>query len=159
MKNSILTKLLLIGLTIVLFTACTFAQNNTGFDTNINKSSKQLKQLDNRTIKLDLAIKVDNKEIYDTCYVLDIVNYNTGKITTMKVSNKFVIYLEYNQEFEISISYKGTNTKTIIVDTESPTDNWYIISGMHLQTTNKPEKILCGGIRFDHKLQTFKKYK
>ena len=158
MKNSILTKLLLIGLTVVLFSACAFAQNNTGFDTNINKSFKQLKQLDNRTIKLDLAIKVDNKEIYDTCYVLNIVNYNTGLITTIKVSNKFVLYLEYNQEFEISINYKGSNTKTIIVDTDAPLDNWYIISGVHLETTNN-NRILAGGIRYDHKLQTFKKYK
>lgn len=158
MKQSTQIKLLVIGLLIVLVSACSFAQTNIGFDTNINKSKKEIKQLDNRTIKLDLAIKVDNKEIYDTCYVLNIVNYNTGRITTMKVSNKFIIYLEYNQEFEISINYKGTNTKTIIVDTDSPVDNWYIISGIHLETNNT-NRILAGGIRYDYKLQTFKKYK
>jgi|JI10StandDraft_1071094.scaffolds.fasta_scaffold992035_1 hypothetical protein len=158
MKQSTMTKLLLIGLLIVVATACSFAQNNSGFDTNINKTNKQLKQLDYRTIKLDLAIKVDNKDIYDTCYVLNIVNYNTGLLTTVKVSNKFVLYLEYNQEFEISVNYKGTNTKTIIVDTDSPVDNWYIISGIHLETTNS-NRILAGGIRYDTKLQTFKKYK
>jgi len=145
-------------ITLILMFSSLFAQNNTGFDTNINKTSKQLRQLDNRTIKLDLAIRVDNKDIYDTCYVLNIVNYNTGKLTTMKVSNKFIIYLDYNQEFEISVNYKGTNTKTIIVDTDAPIDNWYIISGIHLETTNN-NRILAGGIRFDHKLQTFKKYK
>ncbi len=158
MKQSILTKLLLIGLIVVAVTACANAQNNSGFDTNINKTNKQLKQLDYRTIKLDLAIKVDNKDIYDTCYVLNIVNYNTGLLTTIKVSNKFVLYLEYNQEFEISINYKGTNTKAIIVDTDAPIDNWYIISGVHLETTNN-NRILAGGIRYDTKLQTFKKYK
>lgn len=158
MKQSILTKLLLIGLIIVAVTACANAQNNTGFDTNINKTNKQLKQLDYKTIKLDLAIKVDNKDIYDTCYVLNIVNYNTGVLTTIKVSNKFVLYLEYNQEFEISITYKGTNTKAIIVDTDAPVDNWYVISGIHLETTNT-NRILAGGIRYDTKLQTFKKYK
>lgn len=148
----------LLIITLVLMVSSLFGQNNTGFDTNINKTGKQLKQLDYRTIKLDLAIKVDNKEIYDTCYVLNIVNYNTGLITTIKVSNKFVLYLEYNQEFEISINYKGSNTKTIIVDTDAPLDNWYIISGVHLETTNN-NRILAGGIRYDHKLQTFKKYK
>ncbi len=158
MKQSILTKLLLIGLLIVAITACSFAQTNIGFDTNINKTNKQLKWLDNKTIKLDLAIKVDNKDIYDTTYVLNIVNYNTGKLTTMNVSNKFIIYLDYNQEFEISVNYKGTNTKTIIVDTEAPDDNWYILSGIHLETTNS-NRILAGGIKYDRKLQTFKKYK
>lgn len=158
MKQSTMTKLLLIGLLIVAISACSFAQNNTGFDTNINKSKKELLKLDDRTIKLDLAIKVDNKDIYDTCYILNIVNYNTGVLTTIKVSNKFVIYLEYNQEFEISINYKGTNTKAIIVNTDSPVDNWYIISGIHLETTNT-NRILAGGIRYDAKLQTFRKYK
>lgn len=158
MKQSTMTKLLVLGLLIVFAAACANAQNNTGFDTNINKSKKELLKLDDRTIKLDLAIKVDNKDIYDTCYILNIVNYNTGVLTTMKVSNKFVIYLEYNQEFEISINYKGTNTKTIIVDTDSPVDNWYIISGIHLETTNS-NRILAGGIRYDAKLQTFRKYK
>lgn len=158
MKQSTMTKLLLIGLLIVIATACANAQNNTGFDTNINKSKKELLKLDDRTIKLDLAIKVDNKDIYDTCYILNIVNYNTGKLTSMKVSNKFIIYLDYNQEFEISVNYKGTNTKTIIVDTDAPLDNWFIISGIHLETSNT-NRILAGGIRYDAKLQTFRKYK
>ena len=70
MKKTIYGALIII---LVLMVSSLFGQNNTGFDTNINKTSKQLKQLDNRTIKLDLAIKVDNKEIYDTCYVLNIV--------------------------------------------------------------------------------------
>jgi len=148
----------LLIITMILMFSSLFAQNNTGFDTNINKTNKQLKQLDYRTIKLDLAIRVDNKDIYDTCYVLNIVNLNTNKITSMQVSNKFIIYLDYNQEFEISVTYKGSNTKTIIVDTDAPLDNWYIISGVHLETTNN-NRILAGGIRYDHKLQTFKKYK
>lgn len=156
MKQSTMNKLLLIGLLIVFATACATAQQ--GFDTNMFKTKTELKKLDKHTIKLDLAIKVDNKDIYDTCYVLNIVNYNTGKLTSLKVSNKFIIYLDYNSEFEISVNYKGTNTKTIIVDTDSPIDNWYVISGIHLETTNS-NRILAGAIRYNSKLQTFKKYK
>ena len=156
MKQSTMTKLLLIGLLIVAISACSLAQQ--GFDTNMFKTKTELKKLDQKTIKLDLAIKVDNKDIYDTCYVLNIVNYNTGLLTTMKVSNKFIIYLDYNSEFEISINYKGTNTKTIIIDTDAPHDNWYVISGIHLETTNS-NRILAGAIRYNSKLQTFRKYK
>ncbi len=156
MKNSILTKLLLIGLTVVLFSACAFAQQ--GFDTNMFKTKAQLKQLDKGKIKLDLSILVDNKEISDTSYVLNIVNYNTGLLSTIKVSNKFVLYLDYSNQYEISVSYNNTNTKAIIVDTDAPYDNWYIISGISL-TSNSDTRILAGGIRYDGKLQTFKKYK
>lgn len=156
MKQSTQIKLLVLGLLIVLFSACAFAQQ--GFDTNMFKTKSQLKQLDRGKIKLDLSILVDNQEINDTPYVLNIVNYNTGLLSTMKVSNKFILYLDYSNQYEISVSYNNTNTKAIIVDTDAPYDNWYIISGISL-TSNSNTRILAGGIRYDNKLQTFKKYK
>lgn len=156
MKQSTQIKLLVLGLLIVLFSACAFAQQ--GFDTNMFKTKSQLKQLDRGKIKLDLSILVDNQEINDTSYVLNIVNYNTGLLSTMKVSNKFILYLDYSNQYEISVSYNNTNTKAIIVDTDAPYDNWYIISGISL-TSNSNTRILAGGIRYDNKLQTFKKYK
>ena len=156
MKQAIQIKLLVLGLLIVLFSACAFAQQ--GFDTNMFKTKAQLKQLDKGKIKLDLTILVDNKEINDTSYVLNIVNYNTGLLSTIKVSNKFVLYLDYSNQYEISVSYNNTNTKAIIVDTDAPYDNWYIISGISL-TSNSNTRILAGSIRYNGKLQTFKKYK
>lgn len=156
MKQSILTKLLLIGLLIVAATACSFAQQ--GFDTNMFKTKAQLKQLDKGKIKLDLSIIVDEKVIEDTCYTLNIVNYNTGILTSMQVSNKFVLYLDYSNQYEVSISYKNSNTKAIIVDTEAQYNNWYIITSISL-TSNSKDRILAGAIRYDQKSDTFKKYK
>lgn len=137
MKESVKTKLLLIGLLIVLMTACAVAQN---------------------TVKLDLTIKINNYEIPDTSYVLDIVNYNTGVLTSVKASSNFILYLDYNSEFEISVSYKGTNTKVITINTKAPIDDWYIISSINLNTNNN-KRILAGGIKYDTLLKTFKKYK
>lgn len=137
MKESVKTKLLLIGLLIVLMTACAVAQN---------------------TVKLDLTIKINNYEIPDTSYVLDIVNYNTGVLTSVKASSNFILYLDYNSEFEISVSYKGTNTKVITINTKAPIDDWYIISSINLNT-NDNKRILAGGIKYDTLLKTFKKYK
>jgi len=137
MKESVKTKLLLIGLLIVLMTACAVAQN---------------------TVKLDLTIKINNYEIPDTSYVLDIVNYNTGVLTSVKASSNFILYLDYNSEFEISVSYKGTNTKVITINTKAPIDDWYIISSINLNTNNN-KRILTGGIKYDTLLKTFKKYK
>jgi hypothetical protein len=137
MKESVKTKLLLIGLLIVLMTACAVGQN---------------------TVKLDLTIKINNYEIPDTSYVLDIVNYNTGVLTSVKASSNFILYLDYNSEFEISVSYKGTNTKVITINTKAPIDDWYIISSINLNT-NDNKRILAGGIKYDTLLKTFKKYK
>jgi len=156
MKQSILTKLLLIGLLIVAVSACSFAQQ--GFDTNLFKTKAQLKQLDKGKIKLDLSIIVDEKVIEDTCYTLNIVNYNTGILTSMQVSNKFVLYLDYSNQYEVSVCYKNSNTKAIIVDTEAQYNNWYIITSISL-TSNSKDRILAGAIRYDQKSDTFKKYK
>jgi len=139
MKESVKIKLLITGLLIVLMTACAVAQTN-------------------KVVKLDLTIKIDNQEIPDTSYLLDIVNYNTGILTSVKSSSNFILSLDYNTEFEISVSYKGTNTKTIMINTEAPIDNWYIISSINLNTTNN-KKILAGSIKYDTLLKTFKKYK
>ena len=139
MTESMKIKLLVTGLLIVLMTACAVAQTN-------------------KVVKLDLTIKIDNQEIPDTSYLLDIVNYNTGVLTSVKASSNFILSLDYNTEFEISVSYKGTNTKTIMINTEAPIDNWYIISSINLNTTNN-KKILAGGIKYDTLLKTFKKYK
>lgn len=156
MKQSIQIKLLLVGLLVVLISACSFGQQ--GFDTNLFKTKSQLKQLDKGKIKLDLSIMVDNQSIEDTCYTLNIVNYNTGILTSIQVSNKFVLYLDYSNQYEISVCYKNSNTKAIIVDTEAIYDNWYIITSISL-TSNSKDRILAGAIRYDQKSNTFKKYK
>lgn len=156
MKQSIQIKLLLVGLLVVLISACSFAQQ--GFDTNMFKTKAQLKQLDKGKIKLDLSIIVDEKVIEDTCYTLNIVNYNTGILTSMQVSNKFVLYLDYSNQYEVSVCYKNSNTKAILVDTEAQYNNWYIITSISL-TSNSKERILAGAIRYDKISDTFKKYK
>ena len=156
MKQSIQIKLLVLGLLIVLVSACSFAQQ--GFDTNMFKTKAQLKQLDKGKIKLDLSIIVDKKVIEDTCYTLNIVNYNTGILTSMQVSNKFVLYLDYSNQYEVSVCYKNSNTKAIIVDTDAQYNNWYIITSISL-TSNSKDRILAGAIRYDQKSDTFKKYK
>ena len=156
MKEVIKIKLLLIGLALVLLSASSLGQQ--GFDTNMWKSHKEIKQLDRKTIKLDLSITIDNQTIEDTTYTLSMYNTHTKVTHTLKVSNKFVIYLDYNSEFEISISYNNTNIKTIYIDTEAPIDNWYIITGVDLNKWSN-NNIVAGGLRYNGKKQTFEKYK
>lgn len=154
-KEENLGKLLILGLLLILMSACAFGQ--AGFDTNMFKTKAQLKELDKQKIKLDLTLTIDN-QLVQTTYTLDIINYNTGVLTTIEVSNKFVLYLDYGNEYEISVSTNNTNTKAILVNTDAPYDNWYIISAIGL-SSNSSNKIVAGGIRYDHKLQTFTKTK
>lgn len=156
MKDAIKLKLLVIGLLIVLFSACSFAQS--GFDTNLFKSKKEIRQLDKETIKLDLSITIDNQVINDTMYTLEVYNKTTKDKHILNVSNKFILYLKYNSEFEVSIKYNNTSMKTIYIDTEASYNNWYIITSINLKS-NSNENIIAGGIRYNGKLQTFEKYK
>ena len=153
MKQSIQIKLL-VGCLLIL-SIYSFAQQR--YNANSFKTKNELTILDQKTIKLDLAITVNNKAIDDTSYVLEIVNYNTGINTYVKVSNNFILFLEYDTEFEISISYKGTNMKTIIVNTNAPRENWYIVTGINLSTLSK-DRIHAGTIKYNDSLKTFKKY-
>ena len=142
---------------VTLITLISYSQTS-GFDTNINKTRKQIKELEKGNVKFDIDVTIDNKSIEDTSYLLDIVNYNTGVVTNLTVSNNFVLFLDYDTEFEVSVSYKNTNMKTILIDTNAPVDNWYIESGINLNS-KKTNRVLAGGIKYDKKTQTFKKFK
>ena len=157
MKESVKIKLLLTGLLIVLMTACAIAQT-AGFDTNKLKSKRELRLLDREKIKLDLTVKIDNKCVQDTSYILTVYNFDTEEFVKTYVTDNFVLYLDYDNQFEISVSYKGTNTKIITINTKAPIDDWYIISSINLNTNNN-KRILAGGIKYDTLLKTFKKYK
>jgi hypothetical protein len=110
-----------------------------------------------KSVRLELTITIDNQIVDDTSYLLDIINYNNFIDTHLKSSNIFILSFDYNTEFEVSISYKGTNIKSIIVNTTAPEDDWYIISSINLNTDSN-KRILVGGIKYDDVLKTFKKY-
>lgn len=138
MSNSAKTKLLVIGLLAVLIASC----------------SQAIAQ----TIKLDLHIKVDKAYKNNEQYNIRVLNLSTNKTEYLLMDNKFDIQLEYNTKYQISVSGVNTNHKTICIDTNAPLDDWYIISGFDLTTSND-EYIIAGGIKYDQKLRTFVPYK
>ena len=101
----------IITILVTLITLISYSQTS-GFDTNINKTRKQIKELEKGNVKFDIDVTIDNKTVKDTAYLLDIVNYNTGVVTNLTVSNNFVLFLDYDTEFEVSVSYKNTNMKS-----------------------------------------------
>lgn len=140
MSETIKTKLLVIGLLMVLIAA--------SYVPAIAQS-----------IDLDLHIKVDKSYKQNEQYHIQVLNLNTNKIEHILVDNKFKLKLSYDTEYQISVSGTNTNRKIIYINTKyAPIDNWYIISGFEL-STNNTEDILAGSIKYDNKLKTFKTYK
>lgn len=126
------------------------------FNLVINAQDKIAKD---STIQLDIQIFVDDKIINDTTYVLDIINQTTDEYTRIAVADRFVLTLDYNIKYEISIGYKKTNVKTIIVDTNAPKDRWYVSTSVKLKKSRKKKRIVAGSIVYDEKTETFIKKK
>lgn len=139
MKEQFKAKLLLALLAIVLFSACALAQQS-------------------KDIKVDLSVTVDKEVIYDNNYKVSITNMDTKVVDVFNTSSNIILNLKYNTRYQISVSRMNTNTKSIIIDTNAPIDNWYIISGIML-TEYSSQNIIAGGIKYNNKLKTFQAYK
>lgn len=126
------------------------------FNLVINAQNKIAKD---STIELDIQIYVNDKIISDSTYVLDIINQTTDEYTRISASDRFVITLDYNFKYEISVKYKNTNSKAIIVDTHAPRDRWHVITAVKLKTTRKKKRIIAGSIAYDSITKTFVKKK
>jgi hypothetical protein len=102
MTESVKIKLLVTGLLIVLMTACAVAQI-AGFDTSKLKSKRELKSLNKEKVKLDLSVKINNECIKDTLYILTVYNFDTEEFVKTYVTDNFVLYLDFDNQFEISV--------------------------------------------------------
>lgn len=146
----------LLVLTLILISTTISSQQS--FDTNVCKTKREIKYLDVNFIKIDLTVKIDNELVNDSNFVLTIVDLNSNKSKTIKTPNSYIIYLDFNRQYEITFSHNNTNIKSIIVDTEAPIDNWYIKTSVNLSKQSK-DLIIAGGIRYNFKSKTFEKYK
>jgi hypothetical protein len=147
---------LLIASLIIIF-ACGAAFSQSGFNINLGKSRKQIRQFDKESVKLDLIITVCSIEIQDTTFMLEIYNRTTNDLKRMMVSNRFILYLEYDMDFDMTISYKNAGKKTIHVATGACFENWHIMSSINLDHSDKDS--IIGGFRYNEKLQTFEQYR
>lgn len=148
--------ILFITALIIIF-ACGSAFSQSGFNINLGKSRKQIKQFAREAVSLDLIITVCDIEIQDTTFILEIYNRTTNDLKRQVVSNRFILYLDYDMAFDIAISYKNAGKKTIHMDTEACYDNWHIMTSINLD--NSYTDSIIGGFRYNEKLQTFEQYR
>lgn len=144
MKQAITTKLLLLGVLIITMSLSTLGQ------------LPILPTVKADLIDFDIQIKVD-KQLKTDKYQIQVINMDTKQESNLIVDNNFVIQLDYNTQYKVSVSGHNTNTKTIFIDTNAPKDDWYIISGFELKSDSNI-KIIAGGIRYNKKTKTFEKY-
>ena len=119
----------------------------------------QTREANDTTIAIDISITIDDIAISDTSYILNVINLKTDYITAIKVSANFIMFLDINTKFEVSVMHPTTNCKTIIIDTHAPKGKWNIVTGFGLKKSENKEKIFVGSIIYDEKLKTFKKIK
>ena len=141
---------------IIFFLLCLFMFSmSKEVNAQLDSNNRKLDSL----IVLDLKITIDTISYYDTSYVLNIINFNSGAETLMHVSNQFYLYFDYNNKYEVSISHPTTDCKAIFIDTHAPKNQWHIISGFKLSKSNNKEKVFVGSIIYDTKTETFIKKK
>lgn len=145
MKQAIQTKLLLLGVLLVLFTV-----------SSVGQSPLPLLPSTTQLIDFDIEIKVD-KQLKTEKYQIQVINMDTKQESNLIVDHNFIMKLDYNTQYKVSVSGHNTSTKTIFIDTNAPIDDWYIISGFELKSDNT-SKIIAGGIRYNKKTKTFEKY-
>ena len=127
-----------------------------GYDTNVDKTRKEIRHLTKENIKLDIKMYVDNALKTDEKYEIR-VNCVTQKFeSTMKNSgNHVLLYLHYDNEYILEFTYKGCNTQKIYVNTRAPYDNWFLITQIKLNS--KSNKVMMAGkIFYSDSLQDFK---
>lgn len=146
MKQAIQTKLLLLGVMVILFSVSMVGQSPLPILPSVKK----------QLIDFDIQIKVD-KQLKNEKYQIQMINMDTKQETNLIVDNNFVLQLDYNMQYKVSVSGHNTSTKTIFIDTNAPQDDWYIISGFELKS-DTDIKTIAGGIRYNKKSKTFEKY-
>lgn len=175
MKNLITLKMLILTAVTLLFSNNNVAQSviqhdskelvtktnmlqRYGFDTNDNKTKKELRTLDRQCVKLDMTIYIDNQLKESDSYKLTISNV-TAKFypVPLESSNQFIVYLNFDTEYEIEVSHAGYTSKKIKVNTNAPYDNWYLITQVRLDKS--PYKPYVGEIKYNNKKQTFETVK
>lgn len=126
-----------------------------GFDTNADKTRKEIKALDKLCVKLDITVYIDNQLKESEDYLVTITNISINyHPVPLSSHNKFVVYLNFDQEYEIEITHKGCDSKKIYVNTNAPYDNWYLVTQFRLKKGSRGT-INAGSIKYNDKKQTF----
>jgi hypothetical protein len=137
MKQQTKTKLLLIGLIIILLASCVPA-------------------VAQDSVNLELTILLDNKKVNQK-YELILTDSKNNQTIYKTVDSKVLLELEFNNEYVITVSSPYHNSKTIYFNTKAPKENWYIITTIGLDSDDNCN-IIAGGIKYNKKLKTFQKY-
>lgn len=128
-------------ITLVLMVSSLFAQENKYYD----------------NVRVDIHVVIDQKPINDSI-TLTIINHSTTSNVTLTVDSKFILFLDYDMDYDIYVTKANCNTKIVHINTCAPHIDWHIITGINL-TYDNTDTVVSGGIKYDKLLQTFKKYK
>ncbi len=117
--------------------------------------SQTSKAAEPKFINIQLNISLNGAHKKEGSYTVSVLNRNLNKEKTVTVSNKTTLLLEYNSEYEITISCDGYNTNIVELDTDGPVDRWLIMADVDLSNKNK-KVVHAGKIAYDKHSKKFK---
>ena len=167
-------KLFLLGFVIVAVCVCAstltaqtnypknnkvlYAMSKNGYATDADKTAKELRKLeDYANLKVSVKVFVDDDFIENDTnkYYLTVHNLTKDfRPAPIEMSNKFTIYLYYDTEYDIEITYKGCVTKQIHINTNAPHEDWFIATYFKLYR-GEDKTLHAGDIKYNKKKQTF----
>ena len=113
---------------------------------------------DSKHINLELSISLNGAHKKDNAYQVNIKNMTSHKEETINTSTKTSLQLDYNSQYEITVTHNGYNTKIVELDTEAPEDKWLIMADVSLNNKDH-NTVHAGKISFDKEARTFKPVK
>lgn len=103
-------------------------------DTNFNTTDKRQKELLQTSIELEVNVLIDMKSISDSISIS--LMYN-GYQQTINGPNKFKLYLKYDIDYYVQISYKNHTAKVLRVDTRGARRaDWILQANVSLIKSN-----------------------
>jgi hypothetical protein len=118
----------------------------------------QVQALDgtNQKIRLEILVLSNNKELPDSTVIV-VKGFSDSTSYSSSTSALFLIYLDYNDKYSVTVTKKNCNTKVLYLDTNCPVGNWQLKAQVNLMK-GTTSIVRAGVLKYNAELQTFVKY-
>jgi hypothetical protein len=98
----------------------------------------------------------NNKELPDSTVIV-VKGFSDSTSYSSSTSALFLIYLDYNDKYSVTVTKKNCNTKVLYLDTNCPVGNWQLKAQVNLMK-GTTSIVRAGVLKYNAELQTFVKY-
>jgi hypothetical protein len=107
-------------------------------------------------IRLEILVLSNNKDLPDSTVIV-VRGFSDSAFYSSSTSALFLIRLDYNDKYSVTVTKKNCNTKVLYLDTNCPVGNWELKAQVNL-TKGNTSVVRAGVLKYNADLQTFVKY-